>query len=156
MAEDELYIIRYLSKGRIAPDLSGSDSAGRPLRLSDFKDRMIILLFWSSTMPEAEATFEITNAALRKFQGKPVEVIGVNIDPLEKLRSLEADGVAAWKSFSDPAGQLAKEFRVGILPLVYVLDGERKIHYAGSPGSFAELTVDALLSENPAKAGTAE
>jgi hypothetical protein len=32
-------------------------------------------------------------------------------------------------------------------PLVYVLDGERKIHYAGTPGSFAELTTDALLAE---------
>jgi peroxiredoxin len=150
VAEDELYIIRHLAKGRIAPDLTGSDSASRPLKLDDFKGRMIMLLFWSSTMPDAEATYAITNAALGKFQGRPVEVIGVNLDPLEKLRSLEAEGVVNWKSFSDPAGQLAKEYRIRALPVVYILDGERKIHFAGTPGSFAELTLDALLTESPA------
>jgi hypothetical protein len=28
-----------------------------------------------------------------------------------------------------------------------VLDGERRIHFSGTPGSFAELTMEALLSE---------
>ena len=42
---------------------------------------------------------------------------------------------------------LAKEYRVGSWPLVYVLDGERKIHYVGAPGSFVELTAEALLAE---------
>jgi hypothetical protein len=39
------------------------------------------------------------------------------------------------------------EYRVGSWPLAYVLDGERKIHYAGAPGSFVELTAEALLAE---------
>ncbi len=51
LAEDELYIIRFLTKGRVAPDLSGTDSAGRPLKLSDHKGKVIVLLFWGSTMP---------------------------------------------------------------------------------------------------------
>ena len=150
VAEDELYLIRHLSKGRVAPDLSGMDSAGRPLKLSDLNGKIVMLLFWSSTMPEAEHAFEITNAAVEKFRGRPVEVLGVNLDPLEKLRSLEADNVVSWRSFSDPTGRLAKEYRVSAMPLVHVLDGERKIHYAGMPGSFAELTIDALLSESGA------
>ena len=82
-----------------------------------------------------------------KFKGRPFVVIGVNQDPKEKLRDLEADGTIPWINFSDPANKLAAEYRVGARPLVYVLDGERKIHYAGAPGSFAELTVEALLSE---------
>lgn len=71
----------------------------------------------------------------------------MNQDPLERLRSLEADGTIPWRNFSDATNQLARDFRVGTLPLVYVLDGERRIHFAGSPGSFAELTAEALISE---------
>ena len=43
--------------------------------------------------------------------------------------------------------KLAREYRINILPQVLILDGERKIHYFGAPGSFAEITAEALLSE---------
>lgn len=154
LAEDELYMIRYLSKDRVAPDLSGLDPAGRPLKLSDFAGKIVVLLFWSSTMENAEQAIAITSEMKRKFQGKPIEVLGVNQDPLEKLRSVEADGTVNWRNFSDATRKLSSEYRVNALPLVFVLDGERKIHYVGALGSFAELAAEALLSEKtsaPAK-----
>ena len=147
LAEDELYIIRFLTKGRVAPDLVGTDSGGRPLRLSDHQEKVIILLFWSSTMNEAERVLEITRETELKFRNRKVEIIGVNLDPLEKLRSMEADGIATWKNFSDPSRRLANEYRVGTLPLVYILDDSRKIQYSGAPGSFVELTAEALLAD---------
>ncbi|NJM37299.1 MAG: hypothetical protein HC845_05190 [Akkermansiaceae bacterium] len=45
LAEDELYIIRFLTKGRVAPDLVGVDSANRPLSLSAHQGKVIILIF---------------------------------------------------------------------------------------------------------------
>jgi len=146
LAEDELYIIRFLTKGRVAPDLSGLDSAGRPLKLSDHKGKVILLLFWSSTIQEAGHLIEITTEMIRKFQDRPFVVIGVNHDPLQKLRAMEGDGSVTWQNLSDPSNKLAAEYRVGSWPLVYVLDGERKIQYAGTQGSFAELTAEALLA----------
>ena len=147
LSEDELYIIRYLTKGRVAPDLAGVDSAKRPLSLAANKGKVILLLFWNSNVPDAHRVVEVTTAMEKKFKGRPLAIIGVNNDPVDKLRTLQADGTVPWTNFSDPENQLAKEYRVGTWPLVYVLDGERKIHYAGAPGSFAELTAEALLSE---------
>lgn len=146
LAEDELYIIRYLTKGRVAPDLVGMDSANQPLSLSANKGKVIVLLFWSSSDPDADRVIQITSAMVEKFKGRPFVVIGVNHDPVEKLRSMQADGTVNWPNFSDPQNKLSAEYRVGSWPLVYVLDGERKIHYAGSPGSFVELTADALVT----------
>lgn len=147
LAEDELYIIRYLSKGRVAPDLVGVDSASRPISLSAHKGKVIILLFWHSNIQDAVRVVEITSRMEKKFKGRPLVVLGVNSDPLQELRSLQADGIVTWPNFSDPDNKLAHEYRVGSWPLVYVLDGERQIHYAGAPGSFAELTAEALVSE---------
>ena len=147
IAEDELYIIRNLTKGRIAPNLVGTDAASRPLTLDSTKGKVTMLLFWNTEMPESDRVLEITNNTLRKFKGRPFTVIGVNHDPLTKLRSLEADQVTNWKNFSDPEMKLAREYRINILPQVLILDGERKIHYFGAPGSFAEITAEALLSE---------
>ena len=147
IAEDELYIIRNLTKGRIAPNLTGTDAAGRPLTLESTKGKVTMLIFWNSDMPESDRVLEITNNTLRKFKDRPFTVIGVNHDPLAKLRTLEADQVTNWKNFSDPEMKLAHEYRINILPQVIILDGERKIHYFGAPGSFAEITAEALLSE---------
>lgn len=147
IAEDELYIIRNLTKGRIAPNLVGTDAAGRPLTLDSTKGKVTMLLFWSTEMTESDRVLEITNNTLSKFKGRPFAVIGVNHDPLAKLRTLEADEVTKWKNFSDPEMKLAREYRINILPQVLILDGERKIHYFGAPGSFAEITAEALLSE---------
>ena len=147
IAEDELYIIRNLTKGRIAPNLVGTDAAGRPLTLESTKGKVTMLVFWSTEIPESDRVIEITNNTLRKFKDRPFTVIGVNNDPLAKLRTLEADQVTNWKNFSDPEMKLAREYRINILPQVLILDGERKIHYFGAPGSFAEITAEALLSE---------
>jgi len=140
-------IIRFLTKGRVAPDLVGVDSAKRPLSLAANKGKVIVLLFWNSTVPDAHRVVEITTAMENKFKGRPFAVIGVNNDPVDKLRVLQADATVPWTNFSDPENHLSKEYRVGTWPLVYVLDGERKIHYAGAPGSFVELTAEALLAE---------
>jgi len=147
IAKDELYIIRFLTKGRVAPDLVGVDSADKALSLGANKGKVIVLLFWNSTVPDALRVVEITTALEKRFKGRPLAVIGVNNDTTAKLRSLQADGTVPWTNFSDPDNKLAKEYRVGNWPVVYVLDGERKIHYAGAPGSFAELTAEALLDE---------
>lgn len=147
LADDELYIIRFLTKGRVAPDLVGVNSGGQALKLSDFTGKVVVLLFWNSNMPNAYQVAQITTGMIKKFQGKPFVVIGVNQDTNEKLRTLEGDGTIPWTNFSDPSNKLAGEYRVGIWPLVYVLDGDRKIHYAGAPGSFVELTAEALISE---------
>lgn len=149
LAEDELYIIRFLTKGRIAPDLSGTDSGGRPMRLSDHQGKVILLLFWNSTMSDAERVVEITRDMGKKLAGKPFVILGVNNDTVANLREMESSGNVPWRNFSDPGQELSRQYRVGSLPLAYVLDGERKVHYAGPQGSFAELTAEALLSEMP-------
>lgn len=145
VARDELYVINNLTKGREAPDLTGMDSGGKSLRLSDFRGKVVYLLFWSSTMPERDRVLRMVADAKRRYVGKPVEVVGVNLDPIATLRAMEADGSVPWRSFSDATGALAGQYRVASLPQVFLLDGERKVRYAGLPGSFADLTCDALL-----------
>lgn len=157
LVEDELYIIRYLTKGRIAPDLTGTDSGARPMKLTDHKGKVIVLLFWNSGIQEAGHVLEMATALEKKFTGKRFVIIGVNGDTTKNLRTMEAEAhLVSFLNFSDPENRLAFEYRVGSWPLVYVLDGERKIHYVGQPGAFVDLTATALLDEPkpPVKKGS--
>ena len=153
LAEDELYVITNLSKGRIAPDLVGTDTGGRPIKLSDYKGKVVMLVFWNSMMENAEQVIRMVTETEAKLKGKPFVLLGVNNDTIEKLRVLEGNDTVTLKSLSDPTNQLANTYRVGMRPLVYVLDGERKVHYTGAPGSFAELTAEALLSTQKPSSG---
>lgn len=145
MAEDELYIIQYLSKGREAPDLVGTGSGGQPMRLSDHKGKVVVLLFWRSEEGSTDQLTDMANRMRERFAGKPFEIVGVNRDPQVALRQLQASGQMAWPNFSDPDGKLTSTYRVSSWPLAYVLDGDRKIHYFGPMGSFVELTAAAVL-----------
>ncbi|WP_193213983.1 peroxiredoxin family protein [Luteolibacter marinus] len=145
LAENELYIIRHLSKGRQAPELEGQGSGGQAMKLSDYQGKVVVLLFWRSDEGNTDQLIEMTRRMRERFAGKPFEIVGVNRDPQATLRSMQASGEIAWPNFSDPEGKLAEQYRVGAWPLAYVLDGERKIGYAGPMGSFVELTAAALI-----------
>lgn len=144
IAKSELYVINHLTKGMQAPDITGMDAAGRSLRLSDFSGKVVYLLFWNSRMSERERVLQMAAEARKRFEGKPFELVGVHVDSLEVLRGLEADGTVPWRNFSDPTGALANQFRATV-PKVFILDRERKIQFAGTPGSFADLTCEAML-----------
>ena len=147
MAEDELYIIRFLSKGREAPDLTGTGSGGQPMRLSEHKGKVVVLLFWRSEEGSTDQLVDMVKQMRERFSGKPFEIVGVNRDPQQALRQLQASGQITWPNFSDPENKLGAEYRVAVWPLAYVLDGDRKIHYVGPMGSFVELTAAAVLQE---------
>ena len=145
LAENELYLIRFLSKGRVAPEIIGVDSSNQSFQLSHHRGKVIILIFWSSSIPQAGHTIEFTNEMVTKFKDKPVIILGINHDPVDKLKAMRADGTVTWRNLSDPKNQLAKNYRVGSWPMVYVLDQKGQIRYSGALGSFTELTANALL-----------
>ena len=98
-------------------------------------------------MPERERILRMVAEMKTRHAGKPLEIVGINLDPLATLRGMEADGSVSWRNFSDATGALSGEYRVAAAPTVFVLDKERKVQYVGMPGSFADLTCDELLSE---------
>ena len=143
---DELYVIRHLSKGRIAPDLSGTDVAGRVIQLSGLRGKTVVLLFWDAKSPETDKMIGLTNQMVKKYADKPVAIVGVTPEAFGRIRELQADGSIRWNNIIDPEDKLAKEYRIAVRPAVFIIGPAGKIEYTGLPGSFAELTVDALLA----------
>lgn len=147
IAEEEVYIIRNLTRGRTAPDLVGADTAGRPMRLSDHDGKIVILMFWSAADPIAREVVEFASGLQTRMHGKPIAIIGVNTDATATLRPMEADGTVSWRNFSDPEARLAREYRVGATPLCFVLDRGRTIKHIGVPGPFIELSALSLIED---------
>jgi hypothetical protein len=46
-AEPELFGIRHLAVGKVAPEIDGTDQDGVPFKLSDYRGKVVLLDFWS-------------------------------------------------------------------------------------------------------------
>ena len=46
-AKSELYDIRHLGVGKVAPDIEGRDQDGTQFKLSDYRGKVVLLYFWS-------------------------------------------------------------------------------------------------------------
>lgn len=147
LAMDEIFIIQNLTKGRTAPDAIGRDSSGEPFKLSMLKGKVIVLAFWHTRMREAERGLSLLSKLQEQYGQRGVDLIGVTSDSLAVLRGLRANNTIPWRNFSDEDGRIHSQFRVRDLPIVYVLDAERKIRYIGGPGSFVDLTVEGMLAK---------
>jgi hypothetical protein len=49
MAKVELYSLRNLTVGKVAPDIEAEDQDGKKFKLSDYRGKVVLLDFWSQT-----------------------------------------------------------------------------------------------------------
>lgn len=146
---EELYKINNLSKGRKAPDVIGLDSARRPVNLSDYQGKVVMLVFWSAWDEASIKVLEILKKAHETREGKPFVILGVNRDDFMTLRRIEAENMIEWKSVSDPQQEITKKYRVSSTPYCMVLDKKGTIAYRGLVGSFASAVADELMLPKP-------
>lgn len=145
LAKEEIYRMTKLSKGAEAPNLVGSDTRGLPLKLSDSKGKITVLVFWRSWEKYADVS-RVMKKLASTYADQPVEIIGVSGDFLSSVRELEKMGEVAGRTFADPYGKLFHVYRVADTPMSFVIDKEGKIQYNGVLSSFVDLTVSALLA----------
>ena len=43
-----MFALRHLAIGKSAPDIEGEDLDGKKMKLSDFRDNVVLLNFWGS------------------------------------------------------------------------------------------------------------
>ncbi|MDG1513911.1 MAG: hypothetical protein P8R31_19610 [Mariniblastus sp.] len=46
LAGDELFVFKYLSVGKVAPEIDGVDLDDKPFKLSDYRGKVVMLDFW--------------------------------------------------------------------------------------------------------------
>jgi thiol-disulfide isomerase/thioredoxin len=102
--------------------------AAPPQGLSPVQGKVIWVDFWASWCVPCRRSFPWMNTMHRKYGGEGLEIIGVNLD---KDRAL-ADGFLAETPAEfalrfDPAGNLAKDFKVQAMPSSYLVDADGNV-----------------------------
>ena len=92
---------------------------------------------------------------VKRLQGKPFALLGINSDPKNTLReTIKREGmVSPWRSWWDggnPSGPIATRWNVNGWPTTYVLDAKGVIRqkWLGSPGDeILDHEIDKLVKE---------
>jgi peroxiredoxin len=113
--------------GQPAPEFSSFDLDGRPVRLADFRGKVVLLNFWASWCAPCRQEFPRL-AAVHGSRGGDVQVLGVLFDDSRaSARGFVREHGGTWPSVVDPDHKVADAYGVrkkpGI-PLTWVIDRE--------------------------------
>ena len=142
-AQAELFEIRELCVGKPAPEVSGQDFDGKPLELSDFKGKVVVVDFWTTTCGACRQMSAYERSLVERMQGKPFALLGVNCDrEQDKPSEWMAKEAVTWRSWRDgdegnASGPIFRRFNVHTWPTLYILDqrGIIRHRFKGFPGA---------------------
>ena len=128
-----------LKVGERAPDFELPDANGRTVRLSDFRGRNVLLVFypldWS---PGCSRQLDLYQQELDEFRRRDVEIVGVSVDSLYSHGAWAAVRGVTFPLLADfnPKGEVARRYQVwreadGFSErALYLIDAEGVIRYA--------------------------
>ena len=148
LATPELNELRRLTIGKTAPEIAGEDLDGHPLKLSSYRGKVVVLLFWSYGCPMTEEMREF-NKLVAQMRGKPFAFLGIHADDKpDRARAAAEKYEMSFRSFSDArSGPIAKAWNNNSWPNLYVLDRKGIIRYRGLRHWDLEKAVLTLLGE---------
>lgn len=133
-ARREIYELKHLAIGVTAPDIVGADLDGKPMRLSDHRGKVVLLVFWASWCGPCIGDIPNERELYAKFEGRPFAIVGVNADDtLTSAQDSVRDNAIPWRSFWNGAdgidGPITTSWNVRAWPTVYILDPKGTIRF---------------------------
>jgi peroxiredoxin len=156
-ARGELFEMKFLAIGQVAPDIEGEDVDGNKFKLSEYRGKVVVLDFWGDWCPTCQDLYPHARSLVQRLQGKPFALLGINTDPKDKLRDALKRENLTWRSWwdgGDTRGPIATKWNVHSWPTIYVLDHKGVIRFKGVKKKRLDEAVDSLLAEmRPEAAG---
>jgi len=152
IAEGELFAMRSLKVGKVAPEISGKDHDGRSFALSEYRDKVVVLTFSGNWCGPCVAMYPQERELAAKLKDKPFAIVSVNTDAtLETLRKAIASGEITWRCWWDggQTGPITTRWGVRSFPSIFVLDRAGVIRSKDLRGEELEKAVAALLDAVP-------
>jgi peroxiredoxin len=146
--------------GDVPPDQLGVDFSGRPIRISDYRGKIVIVTFWASWCAPCMSEMGRLEDIQRQLGHSQLQIIGVNYresaEAWQQFRSRFAS-VQLTLSF-DPGGSVVSRYQVDAVPTMFMIDRSGRV--ARSHRGYTEATsvqglvaeLNALLSTPPPKA----
>jgi thiol-disulfide isomerase/thioredoxin len=142
-----------IAVGRPAPPIDGIGMDGQPLRLFDYRGKVVVLVFWGTWCGPCMAEVPHERAMADKYKGRPFALIGVDCDSDKDaaLAVMRREGIT-WPNWNDGEpgeGPIVELYHARAFPTTFVLDHRGTIRHIGLLGTELDKAVDDLLDAVP-------
>jgi len=122
---------RAIRVGATAPELAGDDLDGRPMKLSDYRGKVVLLDFWGRYCSGCRALARLERSLVQQYRNRPFVVLAVNTDVrIADARDAMREEGATWRSWWDPHGEKGYAYHTpGYIPAIYLIDAEGKLRF---------------------------
>ncbi|MEI6749294.1 MAG: TlpA disulfide reductase family protein [Bacteroidota bacterium] len=147
--KERIAILKTVAVGQPAPDFTMNDTTGKPVKLSSFKGKVLLVDFWASWCRPCRGENPNVVKAYNEFSKKGFDVLGVSFDE-DKAKWIKAikEDKLTWSHVSDlqrwgnAAGKL---YGVRSIPANVLLDKNGKIIARNLQGEALQAKLAELL-----------
>lgn len=137
--------------GQLAPEVAGRDAEGRPVQLSDYGGKVVLISFWGTWCgPCRQQLPHEVELMTGKYKGRPFAILGVAQDSAATLRRFLNDHPLPWPNIADEDRSIAAQWNVEAVPSAVLVDPDGVVRHAWVEGVSPRTlwpAVDRMLAE---------
>ncbi|RYE15060.1 MAG: AhpC/TSA family protein, partial [Sphingobacteriaceae bacterium] len=150
-----LALLRNTSVGALAPEFVQADTSGKPVSLSSFRGKYVLVDFWASWCVPCRAENPNLVKNFQQYKDKNFTVLGVSLDrPNAKeawLKAIHKDGLD-WTQVSDLKfwdNEVAKQYAIRLIPQNFLIGPDGKILAKNIRGDALGVKLAELFTNKP-------
>ncbi len=119
-----LFEMTNLQVGCEAPEIEGKDAEGVSFKLSDYRGKHVIVIFWGGWCHACHGILPLMNQAAAQLKDKNAVVIGVNTDIETEAKKALADYQVSFRNILDntSSGPNTTLYNLRNFPTLYLID----------------------------------
>jgi thiol-disulfide isomerase/thioredoxin len=133
-----------------APDFDLEDRTGKRVALRYLRGKPVLLDFWATWCAPCRATMPEVELLHRKYRGKGLEVIGINIEgKSEEVLDYLNENRYSFTILFDSGNWdsvVAKRYNVTSIPQTVLIDKDGNIVFSGNPSLLETSLIEAILN----------
>jgi peroxiredoxin len=141
------------SVGQAAPDFTLTDTSGKPVRLSEFKGKHVVLEWVNPGCPYVRKHYSSANmqGTQKEVTGKGVVWLAINSTETQHHDYLAPDKLAGWmtqqkaaptRTLMDAEGTVGQAYGARTTPHMYIVNPQGQLIYAGGIDSIPSSSAD--------------